>query len=268
MKNQLFLIALAIISLASCKSSKDAMEVAAETMVDIDITNTTWELNTLNGVDVNSVAKTNNKIQFTLHSSSNTITGNTGCNSFNGSYTLEEGNRIKFSKIGTTRKACPSTDIKEKDLMEMFRTIDNYTYSNGNLMLNMGEKVALAVFSNSDSDNITEKYWKLTTLNGKEVTMSKDQEREIFFMLKTKDQRLTGFGGCNSLIGTYTLEDGNRIKFGSVATTMKMCNELPVSESDFLKVFELADNYTIITDKLSLSVGRRAPLAVFEAVYF
>ena len=48
---------------------------------------------------------------------------------------------------------------------------------------------------------------------------------------------------------------------------MMACPDVAVNEADFLEVFELADNYTIVNDVLSLNVGRRAPLAVFEAVY-
>ena len=48
---------------------------------------------------------------------------------------------------------------------------------------------------------------------------------------------------------------------------MMICPDVAVNESEFMEVFELADNYTIYNDTLSLNVGRRAPLAVFEAVY-
>jgi len=119
----------------------------------------------------------------------------------------------------------------------------------------------------TSNEPITEKYWKLITLEGQQVTMGADQEREIFFMLKNKDKRLTGFGGCNSLNGEYTLEEGNRITFSNVATTLRACAELPVKEHGFLEVFNLADNYTIVGDTLSLKVGRRAPLAVGSANY-
>lgn len=119
----------------------------------------------------------------------------------------------------------------------------------------------------SKDDSITEKYWKLKTLEGKEVTMKKNQEREIFITLKTAENRVTGFAGCNALSGEFTLEDGNRIRFKNVAVTMKACPDVAVNESEFLEVFELADNYTIKDDVLTLNVGRRAPLAVFEAVY-
>ena len=47
---------------------------------------------------------------------------------------------------------------------------------------------------------------------------------------------------------------------------MRACPDVDVNESEFLEVFELADNYTINGTILSLNVGRRASLAVFESV--
>lgn len=115
---------------------------------------------------------------------------------------------------------------------------------------------------------VTEKYWKLKTLEGRQITMQKNQEREIFFMLKDSEHRVTGFAGCNTITGEYTLEEGNRIRFSNMAATLRACPDVDINESEFLEVFKLADNYTINNDTLSLNVGRRAPLAVFEAVYF
>ncbi|HRM13944.1 MAG TPA: META domain-containing protein, partial [Flavobacterium sp.] len=70
----------------------------------------------------------------------------------------------------------------------------------------------------------------------------------------------------NVLSGEYALEEGNRIRFKNMAVTMRACPDVDVNESEFLEVFELADNYTINGTILSLNVGRRAPLAVFESV--
>ena len=53
-----------------------------------------------------------------------------------------------------------------------------------------------------------------------------------------------------------------------MASTLKACPDVEVNESEFLNVFELADNFSLSGDTLSLNVGRRAPLAVFKAVYF
>jgi heat shock protein HslJ len=98
--------------------------------------------------------------------------------------------------------------------------------------------------------------------------MKENQEREQYFMLKS-DGTVSGFAGCNYFNGTYTLKEGMRLKFEeNMALTMKACPDIEENETEFLKVFTLADNYTIANDKLSLNVGRRAPLAVFKAIYF
>lgn len=114
-------------------------------------------------------------------------------------------------------------------------------------------------------DGIEGKTWKLKTLQGQDMTNLK-LEKDVFFMLNKKDNRVNGFAGCNNMMGTYTLEQGNRIKFSKMGATMMACPEGTFNERDFLEVFELADNYTINGNELSINVGRRAPLAIFETV--
>ena len=114
---------------------------------------------------------------------------------------------------------------------------------------------------------IAGKYWKLITLEGQEVQMVENQEREIFFTLNVDDKTVSGFAGCNSIMGEYEIAEGNRIRFTNMGITMMICPDVAVNESEFMEVFELTDNYTIHNDTLSLNVARRAPLAVFEAVY-
>ncbi|MDO6391697.1 META domain-containing protein [Pontibacter sp. BT731] len=113
---------------------------------------------------------------------------------------------------------------------------------------------------------ITEKRWKLVELEGHPVTMTEGQQTEAHFVLHTEGNKVTGNGGCNVLNGTYALSEGNRIRFSRMATTMMYCAGVE-KEGEFLKVLELADNYTLHGDTLMLNVGRRAPLAVFHAVY-
>ena len=120
----------------------------------------------------------------------------------------------------------------------------------------------------TSNNPITEKYWKLKTLAGKDIKMVENQEREQYFILKMDGNRVTGFSGCNNFNGSYTLEKGNRIHFTQMLSTLKACPNVNINESEFLKIFNLVDNYTINGDTLNLNIGRRAPLAVFEAVYF
>ena len=129
-------------------------------------------------------------------------------------------------------------------------------------------KEGKSIYVRQNDNDIVNKYWKLKTLEGKEVKMTKNQEKEQYFILKN-DGTVSGFAGCNHFNGQFELFEGNRIRFNeNLALTMKICPDIDINESEFLEVFKLTDNYTINGDVLSLNVGRRAPLAVFEAVYF
>ncbi len=71
------------------------------------------------------------------------------------------------------------------------------------------EADTLAKMENTlDATPITEKYWKLVTLEGQKVTMAQNQEREMYFMLKKDQNQVRGFAGCNTFNGTYIMENG------------------------------------------------------------
>lgn len=114
--------------------------------------------------------------------------------------------------------------------------------------------------------DVVEKYWKLVELNGKEIKASENESREPHFILKLENSRVTGNGGCNSFFGSYTIQAGNRISFSQMGSTMMACLNME-TESQFLRALEMADNYTINGDTLSLNRARMAPLARFVAVY-
>ncbi len=274
MKTKIATIALVALTIMSCNSGKNtSTENNSETTNPsemISIENTKWVITKLEGKDMSDMKNNDNDIHFILNPDGNRVSGFAGCNTFMGTYKLEAGNRIKFSQMGITRMACPDIKINETAILSVFETADNFTISDGKLSLNKAKMAPLAEFKKGEiHDNpITEKYWKLKTLEGKEIKMVKNQEKEIFFTLKTDENRVNGFAGCNSISGEYTLEKGNRIRFSNMLSTLKACPDVDVNEAEFLKIFELADNYTIVDDVLSLNVGRRAPLAVFEAVYF
>ena len=48
---------------------------------------------------------------------------------------------------------------------------------------------------------------------------------------------------------------------------MKICPNVGNDESKLLKVLELAKNYSVTNDVLTLSSDKKVSLAVFEAVY-
>lgn len=101
-----------------------------------------WKLIEINGKTVKSSEK---EAHFILKAADNRITGNSGCNSFAGSFEQQPGNRISFSKIASTRMACMDMSIEDQ-LFNILSTIDNFSLNEGILSLNRARMAPLARF--------------------------------------------------------------------------------------------------------------------------
>lgn len=117
---------------------------------------------------------------------------------------------------------------------------------------------------------IEDRRWKLVELMGKKVAeMDPEPAKKAFLYLDSEDNSMSGSAGCNNLIGSYELQEGNRITFDSnMASTMMACLN-PEMEEAFKEVLSKADNYSLNEDgaMLSLNKARMAPLARFEVDY-
>ena len=108
------------------------------------------------------------------------------------------------------------------------------------------------------------KYWKLTELMGKAVTTN-GQANEPHLLFSKEDHSVSGSGGCNRLSGRYEL-NGPGIKFSQIAATRMFCRETMNMETEFLRILNETDNYSLKGDTLSLNKARMAPLARFVVV--
>jgi copper homeostasis protein (lipoprotein) len=109
------------------------------------ITEKYWKLIEINGKAIIPSDSWKKEPHMILKSTDNKINGNGGCNSFFGNYQLMEGNRIPFSKIGSTEMYCQDMDI-EKQFFQGLEKADNYTMKNDTLSLNKARMATLAKF--------------------------------------------------------------------------------------------------------------------------
>ena len=115
------------------------------------------------------------------------------------------------------------------------------------------------------SYSLTNTYWKLTQLDGADVTMAPQQEREVRITL-TDDGKVHGFTGCNQVMGGYTLA-GTALRFTQLAGTRMACPP-PVMqlESALLANLNSVTGYRFEGEFLIL-LKDGAPVARFESVY-
>lgn len=110
----------------------------------IDIVEKYWKLVELNGNPVET--KEGQREAFLILKTEDTrVHGNGGCNTFNGSYEIQEANRIQFSKMATTLMACPEMET-EQQFINIIEMADNYNATETMLILNKARMAPLAKF--------------------------------------------------------------------------------------------------------------------------
>lgn len=131
----------------------------------------------------------------------------------------------------------------------------------------LAEKYALHL-TQADS-LITNRYWRLVSLNGAAVEMAASWRREPHLIFNHQKNEAQGSAGCNSFFGSYQLANNGRLSFGLLATTKMYCGEVMATEQAFLEALEKIDSYQLNLrgDTLQLLRARMAPLAVLVEEY-
>lgn len=106
-------------------------------------------------------------------------------------------------------------------------------------------------------------YWKLVRLNGAPVRVAPGQ-REPHLILARDQQRVSGYGGCNRLTGSFGLGE-DRLSFRGFAGTMMACPGME-QEQRLLQALEKVERYRISGSHLEVLDGSGTVLARFEAV--
>jgi heat shock protein HslJ len=106
----------------------------------ITFTDTKWKLVKLMGKDI-----TNSEAFISFATEENRVFGNAGCNTFSGTYNIENELQLKLSKIATTMMACPDMTVEDQ-FMKVLNTADNFSLNGNTMSLNKAKMAPLAVF--------------------------------------------------------------------------------------------------------------------------
>ena len=117
----------------------------------------------------------------------------------------------------------------------------------------------------SSKASLTNTYWKLTELDGARVSMTPEQEREVRITLDDNG-KVTGFTGCNQVMGGYTVA-AEVLRFTQLAGTRMMCPPPAMQlESAVLANLNSVTGFRIVGEQLIL-LKDGAPVARYESVY-
>ncbi len=105
--------------------------------------------------------------------------------------------------------------------------------------------------------------WQLSGLGDTAIELAEDQRRpNLVFSLD--DLRITGFGGCNRLLGGFATH-GEQLRFSRTASTMMACPVGMDLEQALLEALKATDRYRVLGHHLDLYASDGTPLARFTA---
>lgn len=163
--------------------------------------------------------------------------GHNGCNVLNGSYFVDNGQKLHFSNVATSMRLCEGDSLSAI----IAYSLDNTTgYSTSKLpdgaaMLNLVDKRnhVLMTLRKSDIDFINGP-WKVTAIEG---VPCKAANACLIFDVNTNS--VSGNAGCNRLRGELTreLNTAGSLGFSNLATTRMSCPDIE-TESALLVALE------------------------------
>lgn len=104
-----------------------------------------WELVELMGQPVKYASADSQKVYIQFNSGDSRVNGNDGCNAFTGAFEAKDGQRLYISKLAATKKFCVQMPTEE-NFVEILQSIDNYSVSEGTLILTKARMAPMARF--------------------------------------------------------------------------------------------------------------------------
>lgn len=182
------------------------------------------------------------------------ITGENGCNRYNGPYTADasKGTMTIGPNLATTQIACPGVRARlEQAYMAALPKVARYTATSTQLTLLDGSGKTLLRFTASDPTEAIKGSWEATMIYTGTALQSPVPGSTL--TASFDGTQVSGNGGCNTFSGGYTTS-GNTISIGALASTQRACADPAVDtqEQQYLTALGLAKTFAIAGNRLDL----------------
>ncbi|NPU90809.1 MAG: META domain-containing protein [Gammaproteobacteria bacterium] len=124
----------------------DAAANSAVNAADALFAPASWTLVELQGKAVPKAADAHRAPFISFSREGNRVSGFAGCNRFTGTFTVESGNRLKFSPLAMTRMMC-ADDALEPEFMKVLESHEHFQVEGQALVLSGAQQAPLARFA-------------------------------------------------------------------------------------------------------------------------
>jgi heat shock protein HslJ len=179
--------------------------------------------------------------------------GDTGCNRYSASYSID-GSTITIGPIITTLRACLSdaAAAQEQAFLTALGASTEYAITGDQLTLTDAAGTAQLVLV-QQSLSLSGAPWQVVAYNNQKDAVVSVLTGSELTALFDDDGSVSGDTGCNRYMATYSI-DGPTIAFGPIATTRRACSsdDLATQEALFLAALGASSRYELAGDELTL----------------
>ncbi|MEI7814379.1 MAG: META domain-containing protein [Coriobacteriia bacterium] len=198
---------------------------------------------------------------------SDKVTGTTGVNRYNGTYTTKSGDKIEIAVGPMTLMAGPPAAMAiEQSFVEALKSAKSYSVAENTLTLMDGSGNALVNYKVLKETPLVGTKWKCTMYNNGRGGFQGVIETSTSTAVFGEDESLSGNAGVNSYNGTYAADNGE-IKIDPALSTTMMAGdpEVMAQETAYLAALPKATVYKIEGSTLTLRDAGGAAMAAYEA---
>jgi heat shock protein HslJ len=181
------------------------------------------------------------------------VSGNAGCNSYTGPYTLD-GDTLTIGEVATTAMACPAVpSALEQAFLAALGKVATYAIVGDRLELRTAEGTVGLRFAVAEAPALTGTRWVATMINNGKGAVGSVVEGSTVTAIFAEGGTVAGDGGCNTYNGPYKV-DGDAIDIGPLMSTKKACADeaATAQETAYFAALENAATFEFNGDRLQL----------------
>ena len=214
-----------------------------------------WSADSLLDIDGNTVSVFPGS-KITAEFRNGQLSGNSGCNSYSGTYEIDGQNIQINQNMAVTMMACFPQEIAEQERAYLTALANAATYAvtESQMQLFDADGNVLVTYSLVVPVELTGTDWVVTGYNNGRGGFTSVLIGTEMTALFSEDGSLTGNAGCNDFTTTYSVA-GERIFVEPAAVTRKACIEpegIMEQEGEYLAALTGATNYRIQDDMLEM----------------
>ena len=202
--------------------------------------------------DASKLATGASDVVVTARFDAGSMSGNSGCNSYNTSYKVSGSSLTIGPNIAGTRMACPPAPTAvERAYLAALPRVAEYAIRGSTLTLSNSSGKILLTYTESSGASALAGSWEVTGYYTGTAIQGPEAGTKLTAVFA--DPQVSGDAGCNTFTGPFTV-DGLTIKIGPLASTLRACaNEAEnTQEQKYLAALQAATTYAVAGSRLDL----------------